>query len=158
MSTHPIKKAMAEWLPEFDFGLLQHGFAPHGRDYELVLQAGGTYALTLTHVVELHVETRVRDDVWPKSWDDVFLDMKSWEAAGQPDGYVWGSNWSLAYPGLEAPTDHPDALRWSERLGKSMHFVAIETDRLRLSAVFHDARSRKLSDENSPLDKVLIPL
>jgi hypothetical protein len=157
MSAHPMMEVIAEWLPESDFALLQHGFAPHGRDYVLVLQADGTYALTLTHVVELHIETRVRDDVWPISWDDVFLDHGAWKAAGEPGGYVWGTNWSLAYPGLEALADHPEAARWSKRLGKAMHFAAIETDRLRLSAIFHSVRWRKLSDENAPLDKVLIP-
>ncbi len=61
---------MREWIPERDFAVVNHGFAAHGRDYILIQQAGSTYELTLTHVVEFHYETRVSDDVWPVSWDD----------------------------------------------------------------------------------------
>jgi hypothetical protein len=151
---------LREWLPEIDFAVLRHGFAPHGRDYLLIVQVGrtGTFELTLTHVVELHYETRVSDGAWPTSWDERFTDYAKWLAAGEPDGYVWGTNWSLAYPGLEIPDDDPIAARWSERLGKSMHAVSVETDRFRLSVVFHDALAKKLSDDVSTIAQVLIPL
>lgn len=155
---HPITKATDEWLPEFDFALLSHGMANHGRDYVMTVQAGGSYELTLTHVVEVHMETRVRDDVWPPSWGDAFIDYAAWQAAGEPEGYVWGTNWSLAYPGLDAPADEPKAAEWSQRLGKPMFYMAVETDRLRLSLIFHDVRWVRVSDENSMLDKMLIPL
>lgn len=158
MSEHPLRKPMREWLPEFDFGVMRHGFAPHGRDYILIVQAAGTYELILSHVVELHYETRVHDDVWLKSWDDQLTDYATWEAAGNPEGYVWGTNWSLAYPGLETPEDDATAARWSERLGKPMYAMAIETDRFRLSMVFHSARATKRSDDDSTVRKVLIPL
>jgi hypothetical protein len=137
---------------------MHHGLAPHGRDYFLILQAVGTYELTLTHVVEFHYETRVRDDVWPVSWDDRLTDYAAWEAEGAPAGYVWGTNWSLAYPGLEAPDHDAKAEHWSERLGKPMFAAIIETDRFRLSIIFHSARTRKLSDDSSTVRKVLIPL
>ena len=158
MSEHPLRKPLREWLSRVDFGVMHHGFAPHGRDYILVVQAAGTYELTLTHVVEQHYETRVRDDVWPKSWDDRFTDYAMWEAAGCPEGYVWGTNWSLAYPGLDTPDDDPAAGRWSQRLGKQMYGVVIGTDRFKLSVVFHSARTKKLSDHSSVVGRVLIPL
>jgi len=158
MTEHPLRKPMREWLPELDFGVMHHGFAPHGRDYVLILQAAGTYELTLSHVVELHYETRVNDDVWPASWDDRFTDYATWEALGNPEGYLWGTNWSLADPGLDAPDDDPTAARWSERLGKPMYAMAIETDRFRLAIIFHSATTRKLSDDDSTVRQVLIPL
>ncbi len=127
MSEHPLRKPMREWLPEIDFGVMRQGFAPHGRDYILIIQAAGTYELTLSHVVELHYETRVRDDVWPR----IVGRRAMWEAAGNPGGYVWGTNWSLAYPGLDTPDDDATAPRWSERLGKPMYAMAVETDRFR---------------------------
>ncbi|HLG48117.1 MAG TPA: hypothetical protein VKY24_17880 [Reyranella sp.] len=158
MAANPLRAVMQAWLPELDFAVLRHGFADHGRDYLFLIQAGGTYELILTHVVEMHYETRVRDDVWSVSWDDCLIDYAEWQAAGEPDGYVWGSNWSLAYPGLEMPDDDPAAAGWTTRAGKSMHAMAVETDRFRISMVFHDARSNKISDDNSIIDRVLIPL
>lgn len=38
------------------------------------------------------------DEVWPRSWSDEFSDYQRWVSAKEPDGYVWGTNWSLAYP------------------------------------------------------------
>ncbi|HEY8572658.1 hypothetical protein [Phenylobacterium sp.] len=137
---------------------MSHGFSPHGRDYVFIVEAGGTFQLTLTHVVDVHVETRVRDDVWPISWDDLFTDYPAWEAAGNPEGYVWGVNWSLAYPGLDAPNQDPLAHQWSERLGKSMFAASIETNQFKLSAIFHGARVRKLSDNSPTVSQVVIPL
>jgi hypothetical protein len=91
MSENPLRKVMRDWLPELDFAVLQHGLAKHGRDYVFVLQAAGTYELILTHVVEMHYQTRVGDDVWPTSWDDCLTDYAAWQAAGEPDGYLWGN-------------------------------------------------------------------
>lgn len=158
MLDHPLRKLTYDWLPEFDFAVMQHGFAPHGRDYVFVIQAAGTYELTLTHVAELRYETSVRDDVWPVSWDDSFTDYAAWQAAGKPDGYVWGSNWSLAYPGLDSPEDSAAAKRWSERLGRPMYAMTIGTDRFSMSVVFHSASGRKISDDDSTIRQVLVPL
>jgi len=158
MAENPLRKLIREWLPELDFAVISHGFARHGRDYIFVLQAAGTYELTLTHVVAVNYETRVHDDVWPKSWDNCLLDYVAWETAGQPDGYLWGTNWSLAYPGLETPDVDSVAEQWSKRLGKPMHAMSLETDRFKLSIIFHDSWNKKLSDDDSIIRQVLIPL
>jgi hypothetical protein len=155
---NPLKVLLADWLPEFDFGVMSHGFAPHGRDYVLLLQAGATYEVTLTHVVAAHYETRVADEVWPISWDDVLTDYGAWEAAGAPDGYVWGSNWSLAHPGLSALDIDPLAASWAARVGKPMYAASIETDRFKLSIIFHAARAKKLSDDGSVVGRMLNPM
>jgi hypothetical protein len=39
-----------------------------------------------------------------------------------------------------------------------MHAMAIETDRFKISLIFHDIRERKLSDEAPVVSQVLIPL
>jgi hypothetical protein len=158
MAENPLKQVIGEWLPAFDFAVLQHGPAECGRDYRFILQSAGTYELVLTHVVESHYRTRVADDVWSRSWDDRFTDYRAWEAAGAPDGYVWGTNWSLAYPGLVLPDDDPGAADWSRRLGKTMHAMTVETDRFSLSMIFHGVRSRKLSDDASIIRQAIIPL
>lgn len=155
---HPLERALADRLPRLDFAVLSHGFAFHGRDYIFMLQAAGTFELLLTHVVELQYETRVRDDVWPSSWDDTFTDYARWEAAGEPDGYVWGSNWSLAYPGLTLLKEDPGAASWSIRLGKALHAATLETDRFWMRVVFHEARTRKVSEDTSLLEQATSPL
>jgi hypothetical protein len=100
---HPAEDLLS-WLPALDFAVLEHRIPAHGRDYAMLVQDclgsdPGTHEVTFTHCVEFHYETRVRDDVWPVSWSDDFTDYERWMEAGEPQGYVWGTNWSNAYPG-----------------------------------------------------------
>ena len=53
MDGNPLRRELEDWLPEVDFGVMSHGFLPHGRDYVWIIEApSGTYQLTLSHVVE----------------------------------------------------------------------------------------------------------
>ena len=104
---NPLTRLLQERLPAIDVGVMAHGFAAHGRDYFFRLENSfgptpGTFELTFTHVVEFNYVTAVRDDVWHRSWNDDFTNYVRWENAGEPDGYVFGTNWSLASPGFEA--------------------------------------------------------
>ena len=161
MTDHPLRAALATWLPESDFSVLGHRFAEHGRDYLLIIQVAGTgiYELTLTHVVEQHYETNVGVDVWPRSWDDILTDYKLWKASSPlADGYVWGTNSSLAYPGIELPGGEDAALKWSNALGKPMFAVDLTTDRFKLRLIFHGARWRKTSANDAAIASILNPL
>lgn len=153
-----------EEFPIFDVAILTHGFAPHGRDYVVVTETNwrgdlaGQYEYRFSHVVVQELETRVRDEVWRRSWDEVFIDYAAWERAGNPDGYVWGTCWSLAYPGQTASDTWFRPTDWSTRLGHPMVELQIETDRFLLTLVFHDVQIRKLNDETGLIDRLLIPL
>jgi hypothetical protein len=158
MTRHPAD-ALVRWLPELDFAVLAHGFAPHGRDYTVVVQDmlgadPGTHELVFTHCVQVDYETRVGDRVWPRSWTDEFIDYQTWQDAGEPDGYVWGTNWSNAYPGLAVIHDSHLARRWSERLGKPLFEVTLETDRFFLRLIFHSIRTRRLSEDTGAISQV----
>ena len=160
---HPLANFLNGTLSEYDFGVLEHGFVPHGRDYRFVIQDSlcrdpGTYELTFTHVVDLKYETRVGEKVWQISWTDEFTDYARWKASGEPDGYVFGTDWSLGYPGIRILLASPEAQDWSKRLQRPMYSASIETDRFYISLVFSEAHHRKLSDETGAVRKVLIPL
>jgi hypothetical protein len=160
---NPLAMILSDWLPACDVGVMKHGFADHGRDYIFIIEDctgrnSGTYELAFTHVVDLRYETRVRDDVWPISWGDEFTDYQAWLSAGEPGGYVWGTNWSNAYPGMTAPESTLEAERWTKRIGRRMYPMSIETDRFLISLIFHDVRVRKLSDDAPTVRQVIIPL
>jgi hypothetical protein len=162
MTAHPAD-VLLEWLPELDFAVLGHGFAPHGRDYRLIVQDmlgrdPGTHALVFTHCVQLDYQTRVGDGEWPRSWSDDFIDYEAWKAAGEPDGYVWGTDWSNAYPGLTVVRHSRLAQGWSRRLGRELFEVTLETDRFFLRLVFHSIRTEKLSDDTGTISQAHIPL
>jgi len=160
---NPLAVATENWLASCDFGVMNHGFAEHGRDYVFIVEDSiggdpGTHRLTFTHVVSLKYETAVQDEWWRKSWDDRFIDFEAYEEAGEPEGYVWGTNWSGAWPGLKAPDATPEALRWTEKLGHPMYEMSIETDRFRITMIFHDLRTEKLSEEAPTIGRSVIPL
>jgi hypothetical protein len=155
---HPLDELL-KWLPEMDFAVLTHHFAIHGRDYVVLIEDclssnPGQHEIVFTHCVRVDYETRVGDDVWPRSWTDEFIDYRLWTGAKEPAGYVWGTNWSNAYPGFRAVTDSVDAAAWSRRLGKPMFETTLETDRFLLRLVFHSLHSRKLNDRTDTISQV----
>ena len=163
-----VRERLEEYGGFLDVGILQHGFAPHMRDYDVVFEAlwgkaewgdaKGAYRLRFTHCPEVSARTTVADAAWREAWSDVFIDFARWEAAGEPDGLVWGTRWSTAYPGLDSIEESPRAREWSERLGQPMHEVTITTEIFELRIVFHDFTVTKLNDEVHVLDKVMFPL
>ena len=159
---HPARRLL-DWLPEVDFALLTHGFRDHGRDYYWHIQDclgsdPGEHEIVFSHCVQADCQTRVPDNIWAMSWDDVLTDHGRWKAAGEPDGYVWGTNWSIAYPGLTIVEESGPATSWSGRIGRPFHEVTLETDRFAIRLIFHDIRHRKLSGSIGTISTVIIPL
>lgn len=77
---HPGRRLL-NWLPGYDFALLAHGFLKCGRDYYWHIQDclgsdPGEHEIVFSHCVQVDCQTRVLDDVWLKSWDDVFTDYE----------------------------------------------------------------------------------
>jgi hypothetical protein len=162
VGVHPLDELL-RWLPEVDFAVLGHRFASHGRDYIVLIEDclsldKGQHEITFTHCVSVNYETRVRDDVWPKSWSDEFTDYSKWISASEPDGYIWGTNWSLAHPGIKAARDSPNAAEWSRRLGKQMFEITLETDLFFLRLIFHSIRTHKISELTETVSQVINPL
>lgn len=151
----------------FDNALIAHGYAPHMRDYDVVIDvvasrpdAPGSYVAErvryrFTHCVEATTRTTVGADAWRRSWDDVLIDRDAWLAAGEPDGYVWGVKWSAASPGLRYVEHSGRAAEWTERIGREMHEVSIETNAFEIHLVFHDFvvdQLAEFSPDNPPAD------
>ena len=146
-----------------DFAVLEHRFLPHARDYSVIIQDclgadPGEHQLVFTHCVRADYETRVGDAIFAKSWDDVFCDFKAWKAGGEPDGFVWGVNWSNAYPGISVIEPSLLADEWSRRIGKSFYEIVLETNTFWLRLIFHAIRHQKLSANTTTISAVTIPV
>jgi len=147
-----------------DVGIFKHGFMPYMRDYYLEYEVGGTtsqaglYRCIFTHCVVAHIETRVEPVTWLRSWEDIFIDYQAWLDADEPDGFVWGANWFLAYPGLKYVRGSKLAMEWSKKLKKEMHEAIMETEAFRLQLVFYDVKVEKLSSDVQVTNKVIFPL
>lgn len=162
MAPHPLERLLS-WFPDRDFAVLDHGFLPHGRDYSLVVESAlgkdpGRHRVQFTHTAVATYVTAVADELWQKSWSDTFIDYDAWERAGTPPGYIWGTNWSLADGGIKAVDPSPLAEMWTERLGKQMYEVRLETDRFSLVVVFHGMRTAKIDDRTDTISQVIAPV
>lgn len=163
-----VKEKLAEHSDFVDVGILYHGFAPHMRDYDVVFEAmwgrkkwgdnKGTYRLRFAYCPEATTVTSVSDEFWKEAWSDVFIDQAQWLAAGEPHGFCWWACWSNIFPGVSYVEDSPRARHWTERLGKQMHEVIVETEAFRLSVVFHDLTVTKLSAQVQVVDKTMLPM
>ncbi len=148
-----------DWVadPLFDSAIVRHGFTPHMRDYDVIVEVPaakpdgsgsyieGQYRYRFTHCVEAHVETTVKPDTWKVSWGDEFTSYSAWDRAGSPDGYVWGVESSDGYPGASLVADSPRAAVWSERLDRAMYEIQIETNAFLMKLVCHDLRVTQLA-------------
>lgn len=88
----------------------------------------------------MEYRTRLSDDVWRSSWADELTKEFGPQTNWSGEGYVWGTNLSAAYPGFQPLEANPEAALWQEAIEKPMFCAMLETDRFRLTLVFHDVR------------------
>lgn len=144
--------------PIFDSAIVAHGFAPHMRDYDVIVEIPapkpggsgayieGRYRYRFTHCVSVRIETALTPENWKLSWADLYITWPAWNAAGQPAGFPWGLGYADAYPGASTVVASTQAAGWSERLGQAMHEVQIETNVYTLSLICHDLRIDRLAE------------
>ncbi len=141
----------------YDVAVLRHGFTNYIRDYQFEIETNwignlaGRYVLTFKHCYDLTYRILVEDDVIKKSWNDIFTNFEVWKKNNEPDGFVWGINWSLAYPGFEQIKNSDKAKNWSNRLGKKMHEVKLETNSFQINLIFETWTLKKVNDDDSIL-------
>jgi len=139
-----------------------HGFTSYNRDYDVVITTvaalppevpigdttgsylEGRYRYRFTYCTEANESTAVPDETWQESYDDVFTDYEIWQAAGMPEGFVWGQP-ADTYPGLSYVADSPRAALWTERLKRAMHEILIETNKFTLRLICHDLQVERLA-------------
>ncbi|MER7362643.1 YxiG-like protein [Nonomuraea wenchangensis] len=137
----------------FDQALLHHGFVDYMRDYQLVIHATAdprtgiaptTLRYLFRHCVQAHCTTTVPPGTWRDSLDDRLI---TYETGVNLDGYVWGVNWQMLYPGATLITDSPAARDWAAAIGIDFHEVRIQTNAHDLALIFSDLHIEELPPE-----------
>jgi hypothetical protein len=143
----------------FDQAIVFHGYAKHMRDYDVFIYATADprtgiepehLRYRFTHCVRATVTTAVRRDVWKRSLDERLLDYESYLAADDLDGYVWGVDWQLLYPGISLLDQSAEADQWSADLDIPFHEAKIETNGHDVSLVFSDLHVDRVGPGHSP--------
>ncbi len=147
-----------------DTAILAHGFTPYKRDYYFHIETmwrenyAGQYLVCFRHCYDLTYQTLGNPETLLQSWDDCFIDYKEFEKAGEPEGYVWGTNWAIAYPGFSNVVDSVKAKEWTNNLGKEMKELLVEAEIFKLNLIYHDWTIKKLNSDTNLISQVLFPL
>lgn len=140
----------------FDQALVYHGFTQYLRDYELIAHctadprtgiAPSFDRFLFKLCVYANVETAVTEEIWSRSLDDRLIDYR---AGVDLEGYVWGVNWQLIYPGGQVIPDSERAQHWADALGRPFHEVRIATNGYNITLVFSDLAVESVDPGHSP--------
>ncbi|MBC3540839.1 hypothetical protein ACFSC6_22130 [Rufibacter sediminis] len=146
-----------------DGAILSHGFLPYKRDYFFHIETlwreplAGQYLLVFRHCYEMNFQIITGGETLLQSWDDCFTNMEEYEKAGEPEGYVWGTNWANAYPGFSVLENSRRAQDWALKLSKPMQEVQLEAEIMKFNFVFFDWTLKKLNNETGLISHVLFP-
>lgn len=143
----------------FDNELVHHGFTNYLRDYEMVVfqsvDPNPRYGLVPRHVrllfrycTEADVRSSVPPGLWSQSLDDSLLDAHT--VTRDSDGYVWGVQCQVLYPGARVIEKSKRARNWERRVGIPFHEVLIEGNAQTISLVFSDLTIEEVGDGYTP--------
>lgn len=130
----------------FDQALVFHGFTKYMRDYEMVIQLSADpstgipteyFRYVFVNCVQANASTALTPQTWSESLDERLINYKT---GVDLDGYVWGVEWQLLYPGFSLVDDSEPARSWSTNLGIPFYEVLVETNGHDVSLVFSDLR------------------
>lgn len=147
-----------------DVAILSHGFTPYKRDYFFHIETiwkdnlAGQYLVIFKHCYSLSYETLANGETLNQSWNDCFIDFEKYLKAGEPEGYVWGTNWSNAYPGFSNLKNSVKAEKWTKELGKEMNELLVELEIYKINLIYHDWTIEKLNEKTDLITQSFFPL
>ncbi|MEO9325616.1 hypothetical protein ABFT23_19145 [Nocardioides sp. C4-1] len=137
---------IAAFADVFDEALVFHGYTPQLRDYDLYVYVHAPTGsgrdpvhmrYRFTHCVVAEARTAIAPEIWRRSLDERLLDHRA-ALEADLDGYVWGVEWQVLYPGLTLLDRSDDAERWAAEVGITFHEAQVATNGHDLRLVFSD--------------------
>jgi hypothetical protein len=144
--------------------IFSHGFTPYKRDYYFHIETiwkepyAGQYILIFRHCYEMWYKPFTKPETLVESWEDHFINMDSYEKAGEPEGYVWGTNIICVYPGFTEIKESVKAAEWTKRLNIPMKEVQLEAEIFQFNFVYFDWTLKKINDINDTVSQFTFPL
>ena len=103
------------------------------------------YLFKLCVVAE--TETAIPEEIWSRSLDDRLID---YDRGKDLDGYVWGTQWQVLYPGAEIIEESTWASHWTSVLERDFHEVRVETNGHNLTLIFSELEVTQVEPGYSP--------
>jgi hypothetical protein len=147
----------------FDVAILRHGFSEYNRDYDFVFEVdssadSGQFLLRFKHVYKLSYVTSLTTEALKVSTNDNFTDYKKWQETGEKEGFVWGVNYALAYPGFTMLDNYAKGRQLDQGFGFEMFNVTLETETYKIDFVTSDFEVIKLNNDTDLTKGLFIKL
>ncbi len=149
----------------YDMAILTHGFTSYNRDYFFHIEANmwkdelkGQYMIYFVHCYDLSYQTLANSETLLQSWDECFIDFNEYLKAGEPEGFIWGTNWVNAYPGFSIVENSEKAELWTESLKKPMQELQVLSDVYKINLIFHDWKIVKINSQTDLINQAFFYL
>jgi hypothetical protein len=133
--------------------ILRHGFTDYMRDYEIIVGSRDGPPRTDIHIyqfigcVEASYSTALGrcfeepTSIFGESINDEFVfSGPDYPEKNDPDGFIWGVRYAEVLSGWNYYENSKRARTWSQRIGRKMHEISVETNAYGLELVFADIR------------------
>jgi len=133
--------------------ILRHGFTDYMRDYEIIIGSRDgpprtdVYKYQFIGCVEVSYTTALGrcfeepTSIFGKSINDEFVfSGPDYPEKNDPDGFIWGVRYADVLSGWTYYGNSKRAKDWSQRIGRKMHEISVETNAYGLELVFADVR------------------
>lgn len=125
----------------FDQSIIRHGMLEYIRDYEIIGYLKGKNSdVELQYIFKGCIKSNFQIKVAPENFslDKRLLDLDKQTESDYPRGFIWGTNFSIVYPGWKM-TENSDELKELEKsYGIKFYEILFETNAYELTLIFHD--------------------
>lgn len=125
----------------YDQAILRHGMLECIRDYEVIgCITGIDFDIEVQFVFKgcINVDFKVKVAPEHYSMDDRLLDIDRQDEADYPEGFIWGANYALNYPGWTLYQDSDELKSLEKAYNIKFYKIHFDTNAYHLTLIFHD--------------------
>lgn len=141
-----IKEKLEEY-DLFDQAITRHGMLECIRDYEVISYLSGMdFDSEVQYVFKGCIKVDYKVKVAPEhySMDDRLLDIDRQDESDYPEGFIWGANFAVVYPGWTLKQDTDEIKMLEKTYGLKFYQVYFDTNAYDLTITFHDIDTKEL--------------
>jgi len=141
-----IKEKLAEY-DMFDQSITRHGMLACIRDYEVIgYLAGKDFDKEVQFIFKgcIRVDCRIKIEPAYYSMDDRLLHLDRQNEPDYPEGFIWGVNFAIVYPGWTLKQDTTELKELEKTYGLQFYSIHFETNAYDLTIIFHDLETKEI--------------
>jgi hypothetical protein len=131
----------------FDQAITRHGILEYIRDYEVIGYISGMdFDSEVQFVFKGTIKVDYKVKVAPEhySMDYRLIDLDHQCEPDYPEGFIWGVNFAVVYPGWTIHQDTSELKELEKKYGLKFYSVYFETNAYDLTITFHDLETKEI--------------